>query len=91
MKLSGFLQKIKKTFDQSAEALSRWDSRDKVLIGSGKYIESMEYSGLITRHDFYMFELACRQLEKWNNTEYSHISLSCNFTRITLSEKNFLA
>ena len=39
-------------------------------------------------HDFYMFELACRQLEKWNDTKYKDISISCNFTRITLSEED---
>ena len=61
----------------SAEVLSRWDSREKGLIGPGKYIENMEHSGLISRHDFHMFELACRQLEKWKDTEYSRISLSC--------------
>ena len=50
----------------------------------------MELTGLISKHDFYMFELACRQLEKWKDTKYSHISLSCNFTRITLSEENLI-
>lgn len=74
----------------SAEALSRWDSSEKGLIGPGKYIENMEHSGLISRHDFYMFELACRQLEKWKGTEFENIALSCNFTRITLSEENFI-
>ena len=74
----------------SAEALSRWDSSEKGLIGPGKYIENMENSGLITRHDFYMFELACRQLEEWKDTKYDHITISCNFTRITLSEENFI-
>lgn len=74
----------------SAEALSRWDRGDNGLVGPGFYIEDMESSGLISRHDFYMFELACRQLEKWRNTEYNDISISCNFTRITLSEENFI-
>lgn len=74
----------------SAEALSRWDSREKGLIGPGKYISNMEFSGLISRHDFHMFELVCRQLEKWSKTEYKNISISCNFTRITLSEENFI-
>ncbi len=74
----------------SAEALSRWDSREKGLIGPGKYIENMETAGLISKHDFYMFDLACRQLEKWKGTEFENISLSCNFTRITLSEENFI-
>ena len=74
----------------SAEALSRWDSSEKGLIGPGKYIENMEASGLISRHDFYMFELVCRQLEKWAGTEFENVALSCNFTRITLSEENFI-
>lgn len=74
----------------SAEALSRWDSPGKGLISPGKYIENMEMAGLISKHDFYMFELACRQLEKWNGTEFGNIALSCNFTRITLSEENFI-
>lgn len=74
----------------SAEALSRWDSCEKGLMGPGKYIENMENSGLISRHDFHMFELACRQLEKWKGTEFENIALSCNFTRITLSEENFI-
>lgn len=74
----------------SCEALSRWDSRDKGLVGPREYINKMENLGLISKHDFYMFELACRQLEKWSNTEYKDITVSCNFTRITLSETNFI-
>jgi len=72
----------------SAEALSRWDNPQKGIIGPVNYIENMENTGLISKHDFYMFELACRQLEKWKDTEYKDISISCNFTRITLSEED---
>ena len=74
----------------SAEALSRWDSKERGLVGPGEYIKYMENTGLISRHDFLMFELVCRQLEKWSNTEYKNISISCNFTRITLSEETFI-
>ena len=72
----------------SAEALSRWANPQKGIIGPAYYIENMESMGLISKHDFYMFELACRQLEKWSDTEYKDISISCNFTRITLSEED---
>lgn len=72
----------------SAEALSRWDNPQKGIVGPGNYIGNMETTGLISKHDFYMFELACRQLEKWDNTQYKDISISCNFTRITLSEED---
>ena len=74
----------------SAEALSRWDSPARGLVTPNKYIENMEMAGLISKHDFYMFELACRQLEKWSGTPFENISISCNFTRITLSEENFI-
>lgn len=71
-----------------AEALSRWESPDKGIIYPGNYIGQMETAGLISAHDFYMFELVCSQLEKWSNTDYKDISISCNFTRITLSEED---
>ncbi len=74
----------------AAEALSRWDSSEKGLIGPGKYIENMVTAGIISRHDFHIFELVCRQLEKWAGTKYENISISCNFTRITLSEEDFV-
>ena len=74
----------------SAEALSRWNCPQKGIIGPVNYIGHMEEAGLISTHDFYMFELACCQLEKWNHTEYKDISVSCNFTRITLSEEDFI-
>ena len=72
----------------SAEALSRWESPQNGIVGPVHYIGHMEENGLISMHDFHMFELACRQLEKWNDTKYKDISISCNFTRITLSEED---
>lgn len=73
----------------SAEALSRWESSDGDVISPAKYIGVMERKGLIARLDYYMFEMACRKLEKWNNTEFSGLTISCNFTRLTISEKDF--
>ncbi len=72
----------------SAEALSRWQNPQQGIVGPVNYIGHMETAGLISKHDYYMFELACRQLEKWRNTEFEDISISCNFTRITLSEED---
>lgn len=74
----------------SAETLSRWDNPEEGVLTPARYIGNMEMAGLISRHDFYMFERACSQLEKWSNTEYKNISISCNFTRITLSEEDFV-
>ena len=71
-----------------AEALSRWESPEKGIIYPGAYIGQMEEAGIISLHDYYMFELVCRKLEEWSNTELGDISISCNFTRITLSEED---
>ena len=59
-----------------AEALSRWESPENGIMYPGSYIGRMEESGLISMHDYYMFELVCRQLEKWSNTEHKDISIS---------------
>ncbi|MBQ5777448.1 MAG: EAL domain-containing protein [Oscillospiraceae bacterium] len=70
-----------------AEALSRWNRGEKGIVAPGKYIWLMEENGLIGRHDLYMFELVCKQLQEWKETSLSDVPLSCNFTRVTLSEK----
>ena len=73
----------------SAEALSRWHDPERGIVSPGEYIGMMEKSGIIIRLDYYMFELVCRQLHKWRATENDNLTLSCNFTRITISEDNF--
>ncbi|MBQ7791998.1 MAG: EAL domain-containing protein, partial [Clostridia bacterium] len=73
----------------SAEALSRWEHPERGLLAPGAYISAMESTGEITNLDYYMFETVCRRLHKWKDTEFGNISISCNFTRITLSEENF--
>lgn len=74
----------------SAEALSRWDNPDTGILSPGVYLEAMESTGMIDRLDFYMFEMTCKQLHKWKDTEFDSISISCNFTRITLSAADFI-
>ena len=51
----------------------------------------MEQANIISRLDYYMFEKACKKLSAWNGTEFQDISISCNFTRITISEKDFIS
>ena len=75
----------------SAEALSRWETADGEVILPGKYIGIMERSGLITMFDYYMFEKVCEKLSKWAGTEFGDIAISCNLTRITISERDFVA
>ena len=73
----------------SAETLSRWENSSGEVVFPGAYIGIMEKSGLITRFDYYMFEKVCQKLSEWKDSELSDVSLSCNLTRITISEKDF--
>ena len=75
----------------SSEALSRWETSEGDVIMPGKYIGLMEKSGLITRFDYYMFESVCDKLSQWAKTDFKELTISCNFTRITISEKDFVA
>lgn len=74
----------------SAEALARWEDASGDIIPPGKFIPVMEKFGLIARLDYHMFEMACKKLEDWKNTEFSDFTISCNFTRITISEADFV-
>ena len=73
----------------SAEALSRWQKPSGEIISPAVYISVMERFGLISKLDFYMLDMACRKLASWKNTLFSDLSISCNFTRLTISEKDF--
>ncbi len=74
----------------SAEALSRWDSPEHGIQPPDVYIGMMERLGQISRLDYYMFDMCCRQLHKWRDTEFGDLSISCNFARSTLSEADFV-
>ncbi|MEE0945333.1 MAG: EAL domain-containing protein [Acutalibacteraceae bacterium] len=73
----------------SAETLSRWENASGEVVFPGTYIGIMEKSGLITRFDYYMFEKVCQKLSQWKDSKLCDVSLSCNLTRITISEKGF--
>lgn len=73
-----------------AEVLSRWQNPSEGLLSPAHYIESLMTAGLIDRLDFYIFEQACRQLERWKDEGARPFWLSCNFTRMTVSSGDFL-
>ena len=73
-----------------AEALTRWQNREKGLLSPGAFIEPLKSAGLIDKLDFYILEETCRQLEQWSQTGKEHLWMSCNFTRLTVSRNDFL-
>lgn len=73
----------------SAEALSRWEHPEEGILYPGKYLGAIEDAGMISKFDYYMFEQVCKLLERWDKSEKKDILVSCNITRITLSEVSF--
>ena len=72
-----------------AEALSRWDSPEQGMISPTEYIFMLETAEMIDELDFYILGECCRTLHEWKGTKKSNLWLSCNMTRITLSDENF--
>ena len=72
-----------------AEALSRWDSPKKGVIPPTEYIRMLETAEMIDELDFYILEECCRTLQEWKTTPKKNLWLSCNMTRITLSNESF--
>lgn len=73
-----------------AESLSRWMHPQKGLLFPGSYISLLESEKVVEELDFYIFEEACKQLEKWQKQGLC-AGISCNFTRITIDHADFIA
>lgn len=72
-----------------AEVLSRWQNAEYGILQPQEYIEILKETGEIVNHDYKMFAAACRQLETWSVKPYDKLFLTCNFTRISLSQDDF--
>ena len=72
-----------------AEALTRWQTRERGLLSPGVFMEPLKSAGLVDKLDFYILEEVCKQLEQWNRTGKEHLWISCNFTRSTVSRSDF--
>lgn len=73
-----------------AESMSRWQNPEDGLLQPSKYIDLMIQTGAITEHDLFIFRQACRQLQAWSQAGQGQLYLSCNFTRQSLSDADFL-
>lgn len=66
---------------RGGEVLVRWIRPDKTMISPGEFITTFEQTGLISRLDAYMWEIACRQLRKWHNHGMENAYLSVNISK----------
>ena len=72
-----------------AELLSRWQTPDYGLLRPHEYIALLRDSGKIIEHDYNMFSKACLQLDRWKDTIYKNMFLTCNFTKNSVAESDF--
>ncbi len=69
---------------RGGEALVRWLHPSEGMVSPGKFIGTFETTGLISRLDSYMWELACIQLCKWRSK-----GLTDNYLSVNISKKDF--
>lgn len=67
-----------------AEALVRWVHPEKGVVAPNEFIPLLEANGLITKLNMHVWELACKQLQKWKNDGREDMSVSVN-----ISNKDF--
>ncbi len=73
-----------------AEALVRWNHPIKGMLPPGIFIPLCEENGFICTVDFYMLEEVCRQMKQWKDAGKQLIKVSVNFSRLHLSNKEFV-
>lgn len=63
-----------------AEALVRWNHPRKRMLGPEKFVPIFEKNGLITEVDKFIWESACRQLQKWKHEDKEELYISVNIS-----------
>ncbi len=65
---------------KGAEALVRWIHGEKGMIMPGDFIPVFEKNGLISEVDKHIWELACKQLQKWKKEGKEELYISVNIS-----------
>lgn len=65
----------------SAEALVRWQTKDRGLLFPNQFIPIFEQNGFCKHLDLYMLEKACQILRNWMDEGLSPITISINQTK----------
>lgn len=64
----------------SAEALIRWDKPGQGIVSPNEFIPIFEKNGMIAKLDYYVWELACKQIYFWQEMGYMNRSISVNIS-----------
>ena len=71
-----------------AEALARYESKEKVLYYPPHFIPELERDYLIKYLDIFMFEEVCRILARWKEEGKELFPIAVNFSRLTILEQD---
>ena len=72
-----------------AEALVRWNHRDKGLISPGLFVPLFEQNGFIIQLDFYVYESVLKMLKERLRCGEQVVTVSMNVSRCHLGDKQF--
>lgn len=64
----------------SCEALIRWKKPNRGIVSPGEFIPLFESNGMIAKLDYYVWELACKQLRTWKEAGHEERSISVNIS-----------
>ena len=73
-----------------AEALVRWQPKDRDMIFPDQFIPLFEENGFCVQLDLYMVEQACKQLRTWINQGMTPISISVNQTKLLFGREDYV-
>ncbi len=73
-----------------AEALVRWQTKDRGLILPNQFIPLFEENGFCVQLDLYMVEQVCRQLRRWMDEGMLPINISVNQTRLLFTSEDYV-
>lgn len=75
----------------AAETFSRWHHPELGVIQPGEFLSVLELSGNILELDLYIFEEACKLMQKWVELEQMPVPLSVNISPFNFYEVNFVS
>lgn len=75
---------------ESAEALVRWQTKDRGLLFPDQFIPLFEQSGFCKHLDLYMLEKSCQLLREWIDKGISPIFISINQTKSLFVSDDYL-
>lgn len=73
-----------------AEALVRWQPRDRDMICPSQFISLFEENGFCAQLDLYMMERVCMQLRAWMDQGLTPVSISVNQTRLLFDREDYV-